>query len=243
MSTTANPYASSSLAEPFPGKTEVRPIELLQRSFEMIRGEYWLFLGITLVGMLIAAAVPFGILQGPMMVGFFLCFAQRQQTGRTEFGTLFKGFDQFFDAFIAMLIMVAASFVVMIPLMIVFFAIMVVAIATAGPNGGNAAPIGMIVAMLGLFPLIMAAVVAIYMPFVFTFQLIADRKMSAGAAVKASAHAAWNNLGGLLWYFFVTGFIMFLAMLPCYLPAILLMPIAIGGAWLLYQDIFATIAK
>jgi uncharacterized membrane protein len=85
----------------------VRPIQLLQRSFELISGEYWLFLGITLVGIVVSSLVPFSILLGPMMVGMFLCFAQRQQTGRTEFATLFKGFDQFVDALVATLIMVA----------------------------------------------------------------------------------------------------------------------------------------
>jgi len=199
------------------------------------------------VGMVVASAVPFGILQGPIVVGMFLCFAQRQQTGRTEFGTLFKGFEQFLDAFIATLIMVAVSLVVMAPIAIVFIVTIVVMLVSAGPNAGpnagNEAPTWMIVAILGIFPLILAATVAIYTPFIFTFQLIADRKMSAGVAVKTSARAAWNNLGGLLWYFFVTGLIMFIAVLPCYIPAILLMPIVTGGAWLLYQDIFGIEGK
>ncbi len=124
MSATPNPYAPTAVNEPTPGKVKVRPIQLLQRSFEMIRGEYWLFLGITFVGLLIGSLVPFGILLGPMMVGIFLCFVQRQQTGRTEFGTLMKGFDQFLDAFVATLIMVAASVAVMIPLLVVYFVVL-----------------------------------------------------------------------------------------------------------------------
>src|SRR5258706_16052133 len=50
----------------------VRPIECLTSGFEMIKGQYWLVLGITVVGMLVGALVPMGVLMGPMMCGIYL---------------------------------------------------------------------------------------------------------------------------------------------------------------------------
>src|SRR5437899_9788235 len=42
----------------------VRPVECLTSGFEMIKGQYWLILGITVVGILIGAMVPLGVLMG-----------------------------------------------------------------------------------------------------------------------------------------------------------------------------------
>ncbi len=96
----------------------------------------------------------------------------------------------------------------------------------------------MIGSILLIYPLIIVASIAIYVPFLFVFQLIADQKLGAGAAVKASAKAAWQNLGGVIYFLIAVGFISVLAMIPCYIPAIFLMPITIGSTWILYQDIF-----
>jgi hypothetical protein len=239
MSSIPNPYAPSPLAEPLPGRVNVRPIQLLRRAFEMIQGEYWLFLGITIVGILIASVVPFGLLLGPMMVGMFLCFAQRQRTGRTDFGTLFKGFDQFMDAFIATLVMIALAMAIFLPLIAVF--LIVLAMVAASAQNGAQPDVALLSLLLAFYPLMMFANIAIYVPFMFTFQLIADRKVTAGVAVKASARAAWHNLGGVIWFLVAVGFITLLAALPCYIPAILLLPLTVGALWLFYQDVFGII--
>lgn len=239
MSSGPNPYAPAEPVAPTWRKANVRPIQLLQRSFELIRSDYWLFLGITLVGMLVGSLVPFGILMGPMMVGMFLCFSERQRTGRTEFGTVFKGFDQFIDGLIAMLIMVAVSVVIIFPLVIVFLAALFFVIAPADQNAGTA--YGLISLMVTMYGMIFVASIACYVPFMFTFQLIADRKLTGVAAVKASAAAAWNNLGGVVWFIISIGFITLLAAMACYIPALLMMPISVGAMWLMYQDVFAVV--
>ena len=71
------------------------PIALYKRSYALLGEQYWLFFGITLVGIFLGSLVPFGILMGPMMVGIYMCFADRERGKQVEFGTLFKGFDQF----------------------------------------------------------------------------------------------------------------------------------------------------
>ena len=239
MSSGPNPYAPAEIVDPVWRKTNIRPVQLLRRSFELIRSDYWLFLGIALVGMLIGSLVPFGILMGPMMVGMFLCFSERQRTGRTEFGTVFKGFDQFIESLIAMLIMVATSVVIVFPLVIVFLAALFFVLAQAEQNGDpSLALIPLVVAMYGM---IFVGSIACYVPFMFVFQLIADRKLTGVAAVKASASAAWNNLGGVVWFIIAIGFITLLAAMACYIPALLMMPISVGAMWLLYQDVFGVV--
>src|SRR5205807_9942166 len=72
----------------------IQPVECIKEGWALIKDQYWLFFGISIVGILIGGAVPI-VLLGPMMVGIFICLLQRLRKERVEFGTLFKGFDQF----------------------------------------------------------------------------------------------------------------------------------------------------
>ncbi len=76
------------------------------------------------------------------------------------------------------------------------------------------------------------------LPFLFTFQLIADRNFKAIDAVKTSARGVAKNLSGVIWFVIVTGFLTSIASMMCFLPVILLLPILLGALFLLYRDIF-----
>ena len=224
-------------------KVNVRPLELLSRSKELIGNQYGLFLGISLVGILVGSMVPFGIVMGPMLIGIYLCFLHRQAGRQVEFGTLFKGFDQFGDGLIAYLIMVGFSIVASMVTVGLFVVVALAAWALiAGTMEGEAAAgLGIvvgIVAYLVFFLVLMVISVLINLPFVFAFQLIADRKLSGAEAIKQSWAGAKLNFGGIVWYMMVNYFLLMLAAMACYIPAILLMPVSMGGLFLLYSDIY-----
>ena len=224
-------------------KVNVRPLELLSRSKELIGNQYGLFLGISLVGVLVGSMVPFGIVMGPMLIGIYLCFLHRQAGRQVEFGTLFKGFDQFGEGLIAYLIMVGFSIVASMVTVGLFVVVALAAWALiAGTMEGEAAAgLGIvvgIVAYLVFFLVLMVISVLINLPFVFAFQLIADRKLSGAEAIKQSWAGAKLNFGGIIWYMLVNYFLLMLAAMACYIPAILLMPVSMGGLFLLYSDIY-----
>ena len=80
-----------------PNPTEFRsgviaPVECVKEAWQLIKDRYWLFFGISLVGMLIGGAFAI-VLLGPMMCGIYLCLLQQHRGENVEFGTLFKGFD------------------------------------------------------------------------------------------------------------------------------------------------------
>jgi len=84
---------------PFPEVTfkrgAVRPVECIKGGWNLIQGNYWLVLGMCIVGWMIGSALPLGILMGPMMCGLFLTFFMMRRGEPYEFGTLFKGFEHF----------------------------------------------------------------------------------------------------------------------------------------------------
>src|SRR5262245_9056352 len=90
----------------------VRPIECVRGGWELIKGNYWLFVGVTLVGTLLAYFAPLGILVGPMLCGIYYCFNRKQRGQPVKFEMLFKGFDYFVQSLIATLLMMIPGFVI-----------------------------------------------------------------------------------------------------------------------------------
>ena len=66
----------------------VQPIECLKAGWELIKDQYWLFMGVTLVALLIGQLAPFGILMAPMMCGIYLVLFQRLLGRQVEPGGL-----------------------------------------------------------------------------------------------------------------------------------------------------------
>src|SRR6266850_7159902 len=102
-------------------RNAVQPMECLRAGFELIKSQYWLFVGMTAVGVIIGSVVPLGILMGPMMCGIYLALFQTRRGQPIEFGTLFKGFDYFGDSLIATLLHIIPVIVIIVPAYIVFF--------------------------------------------------------------------------------------------------------------------------
>lgn len=223
-------------------KVSVQPIQLIRRGHALLGDQYWLFLGITLVAILIGSAVPFGLIMGAMMTGIYLCYIERERGRQVEFATLFKSFDQFVDTLLAWLVMLAVSMAVIIPFMILVFALVMFPIIqsaqTAAANNAPPPQPDFPIIIFVLYPVMIIVNVAITLPFIFVFQLIADRKVKAMEAVKLSFRGVWKNLLGIIWFFVVLMFISMILTLMCYIPALLFMPISFGAMYLLYRDIY-----
>ncbi len=220
-----------------PRKVCIEPIDLYKRSFALIGDQYWLFLGIAVVGVILGSIVPFGVLLGPMMVGIYLCFIDRERGKPVEFGTLFKGFDYFANSFIAVLIMIGVSLLVMIPLMIIMSVAMIFVMPSNG--GGQASPLALLVVLFSYLVLLIA-VFLVQLPFLFTFQLIAERGLTGPQAIGLSIKGVQKNLVGCVILALVAGLLSILASMACILPAFFLMPITLGVLFLAYRDIFGT---
>ena len=89
-------------------RVQIAPVRLLNEAVALLGKDYWLFVAISLVGLVISSAVPL-LLVGPMMCGIYLCFFQRMRGKRPEFETLFRGFDVFLEGLIATLIVAVAT--------------------------------------------------------------------------------------------------------------------------------------
>ena len=57
----------------------IQPVECIRDGYDLIRDQYWLFVGMAAIGVLIGNAVPFGILMGPMMVGLYMALFRKRR--------------------------------------------------------------------------------------------------------------------------------------------------------------------
>ncbi|HEV7860056.1 MAG TPA: hypothetical protein VGO91_15670 [Pyrinomonadaceae bacterium] len=218
----------------------VSPVQCLQEGWGLIKDQYWLFLGITAVGVLIGGAVPFGIILGPMMCGIYLCLLRRRRGGTVAFDMLFKGFDYFAQSLIAMLIQIVPAIIIMIPFYLFFFIGMMSSMGTAGRRGGppSAPPPMFFISIMGLFVGMVLVLILVGAVFIFTFPLIVDRKLSGLDAVKTSIRAVMGNLSGVVGLLLLNTLLGMVGLLMCYVGAFFFMPVGLAAWAVAYDQVF-----
>ena len=223
-------------------RNAVEPLECIKAGLELIKSQYWLFVGITLVGVIIGAVVPLGLLMGPMMCGIYLALLQTRRRQPIEFGTLFKGFDYFGDSVVATLLHMIPMLVILIPAYIIFVIFYVGILVTMSQGGGGepnpAAMIGFMAMFFVFWLIVMVLMVVLSVLFTFTYPLIVDRKLSGLNAVKLSMRAAMANFWRLLGMMLLTSLLSFVGLMFCYVGAIFVMPIGFAAIAAAYEQVF-----
>jgi len=219
-------------------RNAVEPIQCIKAAWELVKDQYWLFVGMCLIGLMIGSAVPLGILLGPMMCGLFLTFFKRRRGELAEFGTLFKGFDYFGPSLIATLLHVIPILAIVIPAYLMFYVSLMVSIAAQGNEPNPAAMFG-ILGMFGLFWVVMIFVIIIIsIGFTFAYPLIVDRRLQGFDAVKLSFKAAMANFWRLLAMVILTSLMSIGGVLLCYVGMFLVLPISYAAIASAYEQVF-----
>lgn len=221
----------------------ISPVECLKEGWELIKNQYWLFLGICAVGMLIGSAFAI-VLMGPMMCGIYLCFFQQLRGERVSFEGLFKGFDYFAQSLIAMLIQAIPAVLIIIPIYLVMAVSMMTAVSSSHGRGGEeAAMAGFFISMIFIFVAIFVMSIIVGVFFIFTFTLIVDRKLSGVDAVKTSVKAALANFGGVLGLVLLNAALSCAGIILCYVGAFFVMPITLAAHVIAYRRVFPEISQ
>lgn len=218
-------------------RSAIAPVECLKAGFEAIKDQYWLFLGIALVAMLIGGAVPI-VLIGPMMCGLYLCLLARMRGEAVEFGLLFKGFDYFVNGLIAAAIQTVPMFLILVPSYLIIFVFTVATMPHDGSARDAGPPVGFFVGMFLFVVVMVGSSLIIHTLFLFAYPLIVDRKLSGWDAIKTSARAAMNNVGGLLGLILLNFCLGILGALACYVGLIFILPISFASYAAAYRQVF-----
>lgn len=221
-------------------RNAVQPMECLRGGWNLIKSQYWLFVGMTAVGVFIGMVVPLGIMMGPMMCGLYLALFQTRRGNPIEFGILFKGFDYFGDSVVATLLHMIPIVVVVVPAYILFYVGLFVMMSQQ-QSGGEPNP-GAMLGFFGFFAIFWLAMIVLLVllsvVFTFAYPLIVDRRLSGVDAVKLSIRAAMANFWKLLGLLMMTGLMGFVGALFCYVGAFLVMPVSFAAIATAYEQVF-----
>lgn len=217
----------------------VQPVECIKGGWNLIKDQYWLFVGMTFIGTLIGSAVPLGILLGPMMCGLYMTFFKVRRGEPIEFGTLFKGFDFFAPSLVATLLHIVPIIAIVLPAYIFFYISFIVSIAAQGGDEPNpAAAFGIMGFFIVFWLVVMVLIIVISIGFMFAYPLIVDRKLQGFDAVKLSFRAALSNFWRLLGMSLLTSLLSVLGILLCYVGMFLVFPISYAAIATAYEQVF-----
>ena len=219
-------------------RNAVEPMECIKAGWNLIRNQYWLFVGMTAVGVMIGSVVPLGLLMGPMMCGLYLALLQTRRGHPIEFGILFKGFDYFGDSVIATLLHMIPIVVVFVPSYILFYVGLFVMMGQQGGEPNSAALLGFFGFFAVFWLVMMVILIVVSVIFTFAYPLIVDRRLSGIEAVKLSIKAALANFWRLLGLLLLTGLLSFVGVLCCYIGVFFAMPVGFAAIATAYEQVF-----
>ena len=213
----------------------INGVEVYKEAWNMIKDQYWLMLGITIVGIMIGGAVPIVII-GPMICGIYLCMLDKMDGREVKFERLFKGFDFFGQSLI-----VAA--VIMIPMFVVIFAIYIpmIAMAIAGPRMSESELIPLLIGTVIFEIVLVFVMVCFHTLLLFSFPLIADRKLGGIDSIRVSAKAVWANLGGIASLIGVGFVVAIVGYLMLCIGIYLALPLIMASSAVAYRKVFPRI--
>ena len=250
-----NPFRSMPEPEPLPVATMVvaepkrenlpRPKPRLARlgffdpfleAKDFFGSDYWLFWGLIFVGVLIAGIVPL-ILIGPMYCGTGWCFLAKERGQRPTFELMFKGFDQFANTLVPVLLYSLIALVV-VPFYI--GGLWLGAVCTIlGLTSLNVLLVllGLCLLAVGIGAMLLVSTIAGY-GVIFSAFLVAEYNLQGMDAFQISFEGIKKNFLGLLGSSFAGMILSTAGILLCYIPFILMLPLFMGSTFVCYRKIF-----
>lgn len=219
----------------------VRPVASLRRGWQLVSDQYFLYVGLCAVIVILVSCVPFtGLLWGAWMSGIFGAMLARMHGERAGFGnTVSRGFN-FFGPGIIVTILSNLPF---IP-----FAVGLKLLGDLSDQIDRKYPADTPVPdeefifgleiFGGLLLYYAIAFVITGLIFPFAYQLVVDKDMKGWAAVKLSARAARANFGGVLGLVMLDLLLSTLGVLLCCIGLPFVMPWTRGAWTVAYRDVF-----
>jgi hypothetical protein len=214
----------------------IRPVECMKEGWELIKDQYWLFFAITLVGLIIASAIPFGILLGAMFCGIYYCLFQKMNGQAMTFEGLFKGFEYFKPGLVATLVLIIPAVILGILAYIPLIMMQIRMMDSKNPDPNEIfAYLGFLTVELIFMWLVLGSIHAFLF---FAYPLIVEYKLSGMDAFKLSAKAVWHNLGGVVGFIALEFVMIIIGYMLCLVGVYLTLPIMFAGALVVYRKVF-----
>ena len=222
----------------------VRPLECYKEAWALIKRNYWVYFGITVMGVLIASWAPFGILMGPMFCGITYCFLEGIAAKPVEFSSLFRGFDYVVQSMIATVFIMIAGLVVAIPFTFLIVIRVFMLMGKLGGLGHSSQEIlpslfgHLAIEIVLLVVLMLLCIIPLSALTTFMYPLIVDRHLTAIDALTTSVRAGLGNFVPLLVLFVLNMVLGLAGMALCYVGVFFLLPLTMAATTMAYRQAF-----
>lgn len=220
---------------------------VLARSWNLVKGNFWPCLGITLLGYLILVGsqqIPLlGILavflvQPQMMAGLNWYFLKQFRGQPATLNDSFEGFRRGFGQQALYMLILTAIMLGIIIVCAIPMALIIPAISSASSRGGGSSEIATTVIIIMIIPFVLAIWYFI-LCWIFTPLLILDKGLNATAAMKLSRRVVQLHFWKILGLFFVLALLSLAGLLALCVGILVVLPIAFATISRLYEDIFS----
>ena len=230
----------SSEQEPQFNSGAVRPFQAFSEGWQLIKGQYFLFVAMCLIIVVLVSCVPFtGIIYGAWMAGIYYALLGLTRGEPASFNAISKGFSHFSHAFV---VAVLSG----LPFVLIGIALKLVELRfdqiektyptdTPLPDEVLTELITYVVVLVlafAVFHLITGLI------FGFAYQLVVERNLSGWQATKLSVRAANANLGGVLGLALMEIALGALGIVLCGVGLFFVMPLTKAAWTIAYRQVF-----
>lgn len=232
-------------------QSAVRAGAAVSEGWKFISPNYGLYLGMTVVFLLIMIAIGFipyvgdianQFLYGIFACGIFIAILASARGQEPQFAMLFEGFSRIVPCVLIMLIQMIPSFLILT--LIIPYLYFSGGANPLDPNGMNPEQLQQLFnpQMIGLFVLVYLVVLALSIILkiflFFALPLVADRNVGIGDALSLSFKAATGNIGGLLLLIILEILMVFGGILLFCIGIIFVLPVILAAEIAAYRQVF-----
>lgn len=216
----------------------VRPFQCLSSGWQTIKDQYFLFVGMCLIILVLVTCIPLaGIMWGAWMCGVYAALFARMRGETAAFNAIGTGFQYFGPAF-------GVAILNNLPFVPVFVAAALLdswleELDQTYPAGAPPEVLLQMFAYMGailLFYIVCTLVTGVI--FAFAYQLVIDKNMSGWEATKLSARAARENFGGVVGLVLLELVLSAAGLLFCCFGLVLIMPVTKAAWAIAYSQVF-----
>jgi len=218
----------------------------ISNAWELIKPNYWLFFGISLLTYVLIACIPClnVVLMGPVMGGVYYTAFRAMRGEPIEFGMMFKGFERFVPLMVVGLVQSIPSIIYQgfdISIRVSNIGLESILRGRGGePGGGELAIAGGYLAVIIIVSLLLMIFAIVWgISFAFAIPIMVENEnMSPVEALKLSARAAWSNVGGIIVLAILCFLVAFVGVLALCIGVLFVLPV-IWISWAFaYRQVF-----
>jgi len=218
----------------------IKPVECLKEAWQLIKDDYWLLFAISLVGALVAGVTVY-VLLGAMVCGIMGCYLKKIDGGMVKFEDLWAGMKYLVPSIPIALLFIVPIVIYFVTMFVTMYSPLITIAVMGEGNVDSSLLIGTFAVAVLIDIIVAVAMTVVHSLIIFAFPLLIDRKLNAVDAIKLSARASLQNIGGIAGMIVLQFGMVILGWLAFCVGLYLMIPILTATNLVAYRKVFPRI--